>query len=198
MCHAGHGGPNARRLRQFGRVSPVHRQLQFHCIYQRQRFYTCVESLAARDGLIPGCADLDHQYGQHGLLDQHERLCQRAGQPTAGPTGGRRVGSRHRGHGRYRYLQRRRPRHLTGAPHPADAAAGARNGQATLQYLRHPGLLGLSGGPRHRHPQSCRERGKLALRCDGGVPAGQHQRHHVARLLLQPELSTWLLQRDLL
>ena len=72
-----------------------------------------------------------------------------------------------------RHQQHRRDDHSV----RVQSGSCARHGHADLQYDDPPGLQGLSGRPRHLHPERRRHRRELALRRDRRLRRGQDQGH---------------------
>ena len=136
---------------------------------------------AARGAALAERADLDDQYGQYRLPDEHDRLRQRAGRPQPDQQGGGvwgrviagTVDTKTNSTGTLD-LSRLHSQRQSGHRH------------AELQYHDPAGLLGLPGRPRHLHPERRRHRRQLALGRDGRLPRGQDQGHHAGRTFTNP------------
>ena len=107
---------------------------------------------------------LHHQYHQHRLFDDHQRLCQRTGRHGRRSAGRRRMGPHYCRHGRHQHAS-------TGTLNTARREAA--HWHAELQFDHAAGLLGLSGWPRHLDLERWRHRRELALRRDRRILRGQ-------------------------
>ena len=116
-------------------------------------------------------------YGQHGLPDEYERLCQRAGRPAARSAGRRCVGACHWWNCRHENDQLRHPRSVRAR------RAASRDGDADLPYDYPAGLRRLPGRPRHFDTERRGHRGQLALGRDRRLLRGQDQGQDAGRNL---------------